>query len=472
MREKASTLQTGRIIRGYSLETPLRKEVSTTLYCARTKELWLPPEVFIRLLPPPEIFTARGRVWFFQRFEREARNLIQLRHPALFPLFGYGEFDGMAYLISPTMPTETLEERLRSQGRWAPADAFALLAPLADALDTLHQHGLIYQFLNPAWILLPENQPPQIAHVRLAQMVSCQGFEASSEHTSRLPMHLQALDGSPLGVPGYLAPEVVKGLEPDARSDVYSLGVLLFEMLCGQPLFTGADYLAVARRALLEMPPSLRELAPDLPVALDIVLNRALHHDPRARFQSAGELMAACFTVLHRRAGLLNTSLLTSLQAQRDVLPQINPASQPGQAAQDQSPIPLPDSLSDSEPFPSSPEELMADAWLNTPQGPGSAPLPAVAPRGPVSAPLPAVARQESGRLPRVRPGAISEGARTPAPKHVAEPISEPGWPVLGKREPDTEHLHLSDLADEPEEQIKRAVAPRWQEVSDLSTFF
>ncbi|HEX7733310.1 MAG TPA: serine/threonine-protein kinase [Ktedonobacteraceae bacterium] len=434
--------------------------MATTLYSARTEELWLPPEVFIRLLPPPEIFTARGRVWFFQRFEREARSLIQLRHPALFPLFGYGEFDGMAYLLFPNMPAGTLAERLQSQRRWSPADAFAFLAPVADALDTLHQHGLIYQFLNPAWILLPENQPPQLANARLAQMVSCQGFEASSEHTSRLPVHLQALDGSPLGAPGYLAPEVVKGAEADARSDVYALGALLFEMLCGQPLFRGADYLTTARRTLLETPPSLHELVPALPVALDIVLNRALHHDPRARFQSAGELMASCFTVLHSRVHLSNASLLTSLQAQRKTLPQLTPSSQSGSVAL---PVtPLPEMLSENEAFPSSPEELMADAWLNTPISPAAA----------GSAPLPAVDGQDAESQPHAQPNVTARIARVPARKGGAEPISEPGWPIVGRQEQDTDQLSLSYLASEPEQQIKRAASPRWQEVSDLSTFF
>jgi serine/threonine protein kinase len=362
--EKTTPLQIGRVIRGYCLERLLVSETATLLYHAHTEELWLPPEVLIRLIPLPETFTSSAWIKFLQRFEREAHNLIRLRHSSLFPLYGYGEFDGMVYLLSPCAAEETLATRLQRQRHWTPTEAFALLTPLAAALDMLHQSGLVCQFLNPSWIFLPAHQPPQIANARLAQMVCCDGLDLPSEPVQKVPACLRAIDQSPLGAAAYLAPEVIKGSVPDARSDIYSLGVLLFELLCGQPPFNGTDYLMIARRSVLETPPSLHEVAPDLPAALEVILNRALHHDPRVRYQSARKMMVDCSAVLHERIRTSNFSLRAALLAQRDALPALEQPVQPLSIA---APVfQAPERGRDI--LPSSPEEQIADAWLNTPQ--------------------------------------------------------------------------------------------------------
>lgn len=368
--EKIITSQIGCIVRGYRLEKLVLNEMATQLYHAHTEELWLPPYMLIRLFPLLAPFSERTRAWFLARFEREAHRIVRLRHTSLIPLLGYGMQGNRGYLLTPALQGETLAARLQRQQRWEPARAFSLLTHLAAALDMLHQQGLVHQFLNPEQIFLPHNQPPQIANLRLAQMVCLQGSDLAPEHAADAPAHLQAIDGSYLGAAEYLAPEVVRGLPPDPRSDIYALGVLLFVLLSGQAPFKGSNYLTTALKHLREMPPALHELVPELPVALEIVINRALHPDPQYRYQSAGELAAACTEVLYNRMRTPRFSLLASLQVQHQALPtmehdqnwQAQPAMSAGLLNEEAQTFP------DKDMLPSSHEELVADSWLNTPQ--------------------------------------------------------------------------------------------------------
>src|SRR5262249_25126142 len=112
---------------------------------------------------------------------------------------------------------------------------------------------------------------------------------------------LRNIGGSYLGAPEYLAPEVVRGTKPDSRSDVYSLGVILFEMLSGQPPFSGEDYLEIARKHTHALLPALHGVVLELPIALELVVNRALHRNLNYRFQTPSDLIAAFSHVLDER---------------------------------------------------------------------------------------------------------------------------------------------------------------------------
>lgn len=288
------------MIRGYCLEELLGYGKLTSLYRARTEELWQMPEVIMTLLHIPETFSTQARKRFIERFLHESSKVVQLRHPSLFPLYGYGEEDGLPYLVMPDVTGQTLAERLKKKKRWSPPEILALLEPIAAALSYIHNQGLVYQFFSPANVLFQKDAPPQITGLNLSQTLCLAGLEEEKINTSSFE-HLKNLVGGYLGAPEYLAPEVVRGTEPDPRSDVYSLGIILFEMLSGQPPFTGTDYLEIAHKHIQTLLPSLNGIAPELPVALELVVNRALHRNLNYRFQTPSELIAAFSHVLEER---------------------------------------------------------------------------------------------------------------------------------------------------------------------------
>jgi serine/threonine-protein kinase len=290
----------GKTIRGYSLEELLGRGSLTAVYRARTEELWQVPELIITILLVPNTLSEQARTRFKARFMREARRLALLRHHYLFPLYGYGEQDGLFYLLTPPVQGEALTKSLRQRGHWSSSELLSLLAPLATVLDFLHSQGLRYQFFNPANVLIQNDQTVLLSGLGLSQLLSLKGLE--KERTDMAPFeYLKSVTGSFLGLPEYLAPEVVKGAEADSRSDVYVLGILLFELLSGNPPFTGKHYLEIAQKHVREPLPSLHKIAPELPVALELVLNRALHRNPDHRFQTLKEFITAYAQVAERR---------------------------------------------------------------------------------------------------------------------------------------------------------------------------
>ena len=297
------------MIRGYYLEELLGYGKVTSLYRARTEELWQAPEVVMTLLHIPETFSMQAQKRFLDRFLHEASRIVQLRHPSLCPLLGYGEEDGLPYLIIPDVIGETLARRLKEKKRWDPSEILPILEPIAAALSYVHSQGLVYQFFSPASVLFQKEAPPQITGLNLSQILCVAGLEEERINISSFE-HLKNIAGSYLGAPEYLAPEVVRGAKPDPRSDVYSLGVILFEMLSGQPPFTGEDYLEIAQKRTHALLPALHGIAPDLPIALELVVNRALHRNLDYRFQTPNELIATFSHVLEERIHKVNQTPL------------------------------------------------------------------------------------------------------------------------------------------------------------------
>jgi serine/threonine protein kinase len=142
---------------------------------------------------------------------------------------------------------------------------------------------------------------------------------SSGESATSTPLsHLKSLAGSYSGMAEYLAPEVVRASKPDPRSDIYSLGVIMFEMLSGRTPFTGENYPDIALKHIREPLPSLRTLCPDLPTVLELVVDRALHHNPQNRFQTAGEFIATYSQAISKHS---HTIYPASLQRERQTQP-------------------------------------------------------------------------------------------------------------------------------------------------------
>ncbi|HZU00915.1 MAG TPA: serine/threonine-protein kinase, partial [Ktedonobacteraceae bacterium] len=235
-----------------------------------------------------------------------------------------GEQEGLFYLLTPPVQGEALTKNLRQNHAWNLSTLLSLLIPLATVLDFLHSQGLRYQFFNPANVLIQHDQTVLLSGLGLPQLLSLQGLEKERKDRKAYE-HLKSITGTFLGLPEYLAPEVVKGSVADNRSDIYSLGILLFELLTGSPPFTGKNYLEIAQKHVREPLPSLHKIRPDLPVALELVLNRALHRNPDHRFQSLKEFITAYAQVAERRINASESMSLTQAISSMKALPNPEP---------------------------------------------------------------------------------------------------------------------------------------------------
>ncbi|MEZ4585072.1 MAG: protein kinase [Gemmatimonadales bacterium] len=215
-----------------------------------------------------------------ERFLREIRVTAGLQHPHILPLFDSGEADGLLYYVMPYVEGETLRDRMDRVGRLEVADAVSLVAALASGLDYAHARGIVHRDIKPENVLLGPGGP---------MLVDFGIARASTRGASRLTE-----TGMSLGTPVYMSPEQASGeLEIDGRSDLYSLAVLLYEMLAGRPPFDGPNMLAITAMKLKGPAPSVRVARADLPPAIERALDRALAMLAEDRFQTVGAFVAA-----------------------------------------------------------------------------------------------------------------------------------------------------------------------------------
>ncbi|HEU4629584.1 MAG TPA: serine/threonine-protein kinase [Gemmatimonadaceae bacterium] len=216
-----------------------------------------------------------------RRFRREVALTAALHHPRILPVLGAGETAQLLYYVTPFIEGGSLADRLRQAGRLPVAEAVRLLRELDEALAHAHAHGVVHGDVKPDNVLLQEG------HALLAD------FGGARLHAERRATWGAARAGV-VGTPLYMSPEQAAG-DPtlDARSDVYSLAVVGYELLTGRPPFRGANPRAVLLAHLGQPVPSLRARRPDVPPALAAVLERALAKDPAHRFASAAAFLAA-----------------------------------------------------------------------------------------------------------------------------------------------------------------------------------
>lgn len=295
----------GKTVRGYRLEVLLGRGAISAVYRARAEKQWQTSSLIATIFTEPPTLSAQARQRFRERFMREAERLEALRHPNILPLYGYGELEGYYYLLTADVAGETLQAALKRKERWSLQEILFIITPIVAALEYLHHQGQAYKFFNASHVLLLDNkvesaEPVSLTGVGLIPMLRMQGLEEQVSDPAPYA-HLKSIAGTYFAAPEYLAPEIVKGKEGDSRSDVYALGVLLFIMLSGYPPFKGEDYVEVARQHVTRLFPSLHDIAPELPVALELVINHALHRDPASRFQHPQALLTAYTHVINER---------------------------------------------------------------------------------------------------------------------------------------------------------------------------
>jgi eukaryotic-like serine/threonine-protein kinase len=216
-----------------------------------------------------------------ERFLREIRFIARLSHPHILPLFDSGEADGLLYYVMPYLQGGSLRRRLDNEGRLPIPAAIRIVREVALALDHAHRQGVIHRDIKPENILFEDDQAV-VADFGIATAVEAAGGDRLTE------------SGRAIGTPAYMSPEQAGGADPtDGRSDIYSLGCVLYEMLGGQPPFTGSTPQAVMAQQVIAPPPPLRSRRPEVTEPVARVLTRALAKEPGDRFATAAEFTAA-----------------------------------------------------------------------------------------------------------------------------------------------------------------------------------
>jgi serine/threonine protein kinase len=227
--------------------------------------------VAIKVLPPHYLENPLLRA----RFEREARLIATIEHPAIVPVYDFGEQDGQLYLVMRYMPGGSLVSLIR-QGPFSLAKASELLALLSPALDAVHARGIVHRDLKPGNILLDAFGNPALSDFGIAHL-----SEATVDLTG----------AAIIGTPAYMSPEQVRAeVALDGRSDIYSLGIILYEMLTGRQPYQAATPMSIAMRHLTDPVPEIQRLRPDLPGSVQAVLDRALAKDRDQRYPRAADL--------------------------------------------------------------------------------------------------------------------------------------------------------------------------------------
>jgi serine/threonine protein kinase/Tol biopolymer transport system component len=261
----------------YHIERELGQGGMATVYQA--EDLKHHRKVAVKVLRP-ELAAALGP----ERFLREITTTANLRHPHILPLYDSGESTGFLYYVMPLVEGESLRDRLTREKQLPVDEALRLIREVADALGYAHSQGIIHRDIKPENILL-ERGHAVVADFGIARAVASAGAERLTA------------TGLSVGTPAYMSPEQAAGeRDLDGRSDLYALSCVLYEMLAGQPPFTGPTVESVVRQHLSATPPLITQIRPAVPSVVATAIERGLAKNPADRFSSAGQFAEALAT--------------------------------------------------------------------------------------------------------------------------------------------------------------------------------
>ena len=287
-------LSPGSRIGSYEVTGPLGEGGMGVVY--RATDSKLKREVAIKVLP--EAFAADADR--LARFEREAQLLAQLQHPNIASIYGLEEANGVRALVMELVPGEDLSERLK-RGPLPLDEAFSVARQVAEALEEAHEKGIVHRDLKPANVKVTPDGKVKVLDFGLAKAMDPLPGSASAADLARSPTMMNsptmtAARGTQLGVilgtAAYMAPEQARGQAVDKRSDIWSFGVVLFEMLTGKGLFRGETVTDVLASVVRE-PIAWDALPPDTPANVRALLRRCLERDPKNRVRDIGEARIA-----------------------------------------------------------------------------------------------------------------------------------------------------------------------------------
>jgi serine/threonine protein kinase/Tol biopolymer transport system component len=275
----------------------------------RAEDIRLGRRVALKFLPEE---SAQNPV-ALARFEREARSASALEHPNICPIYEFGEHEGQPFLVMQLLEGQTLRELISAAGSEKPPlelnSLVDLAIQIADGLDAAHRQGIIHRDIKPANIFVTSQGQAKVLDfglAKLAPVVTRSGDGSGREQVDDGGVHEMPRTAVPLASPvaflsrtgiamgtvAYMSPEQVRGGRLDPRTDLFSFGLVLYEMATGQRPFTG-DTRPVLEEAILKLTPSpVRKLNPELPVKLEEIIHKALEKDREARYPSASEMRA------------------------------------------------------------------------------------------------------------------------------------------------------------------------------------
>lgn len=262
----------GKMVNGYEILSEVGQGGMATVFLARQQSM--NRNVALKFLP----IVFLNDETYLQRFEREVKIVSQLEHRNIVPVYDFGEYESQPYIAMRYMPEGSVEE-LQAEGRIPLPRILSIVQQVAYALDYAHQNRILHRDLKPSNVLLDDGGGVFITDFGIARILS----ESSSQITTQ----------GVVGTPSYMSPEQARAEPLDGRSDVYSLGVMLFELVTGRRPFESDTPYGLAVMHVTMPPPLPRQFEPGVSVALEEVIMRALSKTREARYDSAGELAEA-----------------------------------------------------------------------------------------------------------------------------------------------------------------------------------
>ncbi len=249
----------------------------STVYLARQTSM--NRDVAIKILPPSMLHETT----FLERFYREVNIITRLQHPHILPVYDFGEYNDMPYIVMAYLSGGTLTDKIKQQGPMDIADVARIVEEITDALDYAHSKGIIHRDFKPGNVLLDEQENTYLADFGLAKL-----RESSTQITRTTTM---------LGTPAYMPPEQVDSSDLTSAADIYALGVTVFQMLTGRVPYEGNTTQVLIAHAMQPIP-NVRDIRPTLPAETQKVINIAMAKNPADRYASAWKLGQALKSAL------------------------------------------------------------------------------------------------------------------------------------------------------------------------------
>src|SRR5512144_748147 len=238
-------------------------------------------EVAIKVLPRELMHDPQFR----DRFRREIKLIASLEHPAIVPVYDVGEEDGVPYFVMRYMPGGSLTQWI-DKGKFSLEDAARIIERLSSALAYAHKNGLVHRDLKPDNILFDNNGDPFISDFGVAKIT-----DSSTNMTG----------SGIIGTPAYMSPEQAQGEKVDNRSDIYGLGVIIFQMLSGQQPYNATTPMGVAVKHIADPVPEILKVDPSLPASTDVIIKTAMAKNREERYASATDVAHALSNAANER---------------------------------------------------------------------------------------------------------------------------------------------------------------------------